>query len=52
MTELEWLEDEQLITSRQKPAEMPNAEPARLGELDHAISIYQFPMFHCPFATE
>jgi len=31
---------------------MPNTESAGLGELDHAISIYQFPMFHGPFAAE
>ena len=40
MTQLDWFEDEQLITSRQKPTEMANAESTRLGELDHAISIY------------
>jgi hypothetical protein len=33
------LEDEQLITSQKKSAEVSNAESAGLGELDHAISI-------------
>jgi len=31
---------------------MPNTEPARLGELYHAMSIYQVSMFHCTLAAK
>ncbi len=52
MTELDWLQHEQLITSQKKSAEMSNAKAACLGEFNHAISIDQFPVFPCTLAAE